>query len=150
MNTNEITRQLDELAGDGVPANADLWPQLRAQVGTKRVRRVTPRRRAGTLLAAAVLVLALALGALTPAGTNAANGALNLIGLQPIALAPGGPGCVGAGGTVDPIYTPAEAVTFTIVSSGGEPQPVGTSAGQAMQITCPEGYELSFKALPPN
>jgi hypothetical protein len=148
MNTNEITRHLDELAGDGVPANVDLWPQLRAQVGTKQVRRASPRRRAGALIAAAVLVLALALGALTPAGTNAATGALGLIGLQPIALAPGGPGCVGAGGSVDPTYTPAEAGTVTVVGGSGEPLPAGTAAAQAMQITCPEGYELSFTAQP--
>lgn len=148
MNSNEIARHLDEIAGDNVPANADLWPQLRAQVGTRKARRATPRRRAMAMLTAAVVVLALALGALSPAGTNAATGALNLVGLQPIALATGGPGCVGPNGTVDPIYTPAETGNFTVINSGGEPQPGMTSAIQAMQMTCPEGYELNFSLQP--
>jgi hypothetical protein len=148
MNANEIARRLDEIAGEGVPADADLWPQLRAQVGTKRVRRGKPRRRAGALLAAAVMVLALALGAFTPAGTNAATGALGLVGLQPIGMASGAPSCVGPDGNVDPTYAPAAAGTFAIAGGSGEAQPSGAAAVQAMQITCPEGYELSFDLQP--
>jgi hypothetical protein len=150
MNTSEISRGLEEIAGEGVPATADLWPQLQAQVGEKKVRRmITPGRRAGALLAAAVLVLVLALGALTPTGTNAAANALGVFGLQPISMAVGGPSCVGPNGSkADPIFTPVEPGQFTIVTAGGEPVSGEVPTVQAMQMSCPEGYEMSFNTQP--
>lgn len=150
MNTSEISRGLEEIAGEGVPANADLWPQLRAQVGKQKVRRViTPRRRAGALLAAAVVVLVLTLGAITPTGTNAAANALGVFGLQPISMAPGGPSCVGPNGSkADPIFTPVEPGQFTLVGADGQELPNGVATAQAMQMSCPDGYTLAFNAQP--
>jgi len=151
MNTSEISRGLEEIAGEGVPASADLWPQLQAQVGKQRVRRasITPRLRAGALLAAAVLVLVIALGALAPTGTNAAANALGVFGLQPIGMAVGGPSCVGANGSkADPIFTPVDPGQFTIVTVGGETASGELPTVQAMQMSCPEGYELNFATQP--
>jgi hypothetical protein len=141
MNRHEIARGLETIASEAVPADADVWPQLRARVDTKKVRRNAPRRRAGALLAAAVVVLAITMATLTPVGANAATGALGLFGLQPIGAAPVAPRCVGAVGTTDPIYTPVEPGTFTV--AGGSAAP---AAGQAVQISCPEGYQLEFAA----
>jgi hypothetical protein len=147
MNQTEIIRGLKELAGEGMPASIDLWPRVRAKVGASPRRRAAPRRKAIALLMSAVAVLTLALGALSPTGTNASANALGLFGLQPIALAPVGPSCVKGSEKVDPIYTPAEPGAFTVSKSGGatEPQPSGTGvAVSAMRLDCPEGYEVSF------
>jgi len=101
---------------------------------------VTPRRRAGALLA---------LGALTPTGTHTAANALGVFGLQPISMAPGGPSCVGPnGGKADPIFTPVEPGQFTIVGADGQELPNGVATAQAMQMSCPEGYTLAFNTQP--
>ena len=153
MNQTEITRGLEELAGETMPASIDLWPRVRSRVDARPRRRSAARRKAIALLTSAAAVLALALGALTPTGTNASANALGLFGLQPLALAPAGPSCVKGSEKVDPIYTPTQPGDFTIINSGGigdsggstEPQPSGTAAAvSAMRLDCPEGYEVSF------
>ena len=146
MNANELTKGLEELAGEAMPATTDLWPRVQARVGTTPKRRATPRRRAIALISAAVLALALALAGLSPTGTNAATGAttgvLNLFGLQPIAIAPVGPGCLSGGERTDPVYTSATPTDFTIAVTSDMPAP--GIAAQAVQIDCPDGYTLSF------
>ena len=94
-------------------------------------------------------MLVLALGALTPAGMSAAANALDVFGLQPISMAPGGPSCVGPnGGKADPIFTPVEPGQFTIVGVDGQELPNGVATAQAMQMSCPEGYTLAFNTQP--
>lgn len=153
MNSTEITRGLEELAGEGMPASIDLWPRVQARVDARPKHRVTTRRKAIALLTSAVVVLTLALGALTPTGTNASANALGLFGLQPLALAPVRPSCVKGSEKVDPIYTPTEPGDFTIINGvggGGTSQPAEPPTGatsvsaSAMRMDCPEGYEMSF------
>ena len=76
---------------------------------------------------------------------------LSFFGVTTISSTTALPSCVGEGGTVDVIQTPAGADMFTITMPSGSPMPL-TAAGSVQmaqatagaQISCPEGYQLTF------
>lgn len=138
MNERRVSTQLQEIVEEAVPTAIDLWPAVAARVGTGRQpgARRRARRRLLALAGTVVVLVALMLGAVTPAAANAANQVLTIIGLRATAVAVTSPVCVSGDQRAQPIHQEVAAPT----PPGGVP----AGAVAAQRVSCPEGFELQL------